>query len=143
MDEKDVATLKETMRIRNRHPGLTGKKKDPILVHVRNMPDVVYCSLDEFLKRLEKRKKTIDIHTLEIKDAKAAPTPKTPTPPKKTTPPTPPAEVPKEKYMKKELEKLTVPVLKKIAGVDPDVNREGKKAELVKKLTGRPKYPIE
>ena len=47
-----------------------------------------------------------------------------------------------ETYTKEELEKMSKADLLKIAGPDPDVNTKGNKAELIEKLTGRPKFPL-
>ncbi len=164
---EELKALEEMLDIRRLHPamrsegGLEIARKEAeekgedftlhplVLSPTRGNPALIYIHPQRFLNELDKLGQVLNLQTLQFENiVKKAPAP---------TPP--PAEVPEEKdeteadkilglkemdtYTKEELKAMLKDALLKIAGIDPDVNTKGTKAELIVKLTGRPKFPLE
>lgn len=117
-----------------------------VLSPTRSNPALIYVHPQRFLNELEKLGQVLNLQTLQFENKKTAPAPTPPAAPKEEDKPAD-DEVPGLKtldtYTKEELEIKSKVDLVKIAAIDPDVNTKGVKAELIKKLTGRPKFPLE
>lgn len=136
----DITKLQRTLTAR----GLFTAKSmngEPVLSRSKTNPELAYIHINDYVKLLAEKGLTINEQTLQIKKTGAAPKD---TPKKTETAKTPKKDKPTDtgKYTKAELEAMTYKDLQKVAGADPDIPGNKKKAELVKLLTGRPKFDL-
>jgi len=161
---KSVMELLETRRL---HPAMRfeadieAAANEGVVLHplvlspTRNNRDLTYIHPQRLINELDERGEFLNLSTLEFEKKAKAPvepakaTTTEPLTPKETatettdkTPAEPAKALEMETYTELELKAMLKAKLLHIAGVDPDVNTKGSKAELITKLTGRPKFPL-
>lgn len=167
---KQLKLTMETLEARRLHPAMrrqedidaaAADKKNPVELHplvlypTQNSHELIYIHPQRLLDELEKRGEFLNLLTMEFE--KKAETTQEPAPAPEQAPEVP-AEPEKDKaveaeeqdapeptqvYSETELKEMSKKDLLHIAGIDPDVNTKGVKAELIEKLAGRPKFPLE
>lgn len=143
--EDDLETAREEAKEAGTECGLHLLVLVPI--NVTN-PELIYVHPQRFLNELDKLGQTLNMQTLQLEDIEetveeTAKEVLDTVEEKQEESPDLPGLDKLENYTKKELGEMSKAKLLKIAGIDPDVNTKGVKAELIKKLTGRPKFPLE
>lgn len=139
MNEEQIKTLANTLRMYGKVPAKDSVTGDVLLVNSRADPRYIYIALEDYLKGLEEKGRAINPTTLEIVQGRkpaAKPAPAADPEPELAIPKVPveqkePAEKPY--WTEEELSELTWPQLRKL-GAKHDVkgkSREAITAELI------------
>ncbi|RLI54282.1 MAG: hypothetical protein DRP09_13470 [Candidatus Thorarchaeota archaeon] len=143
---KQLKAVMEMLAARHMHPAMrqeadiAAARKEGIDLHplvlapTRNNPSLTYIHPERMLQELEKRGEFLNLTTLEF-EKKAVPEPK-------KNPTQPSTAEPYGTYTESELKKMDWEHIRKVAKADPEIPGNKKKVELIKLLTGRPKFPL-
>lgn len=153
---KKLKEVMEVLEARNLHPAMRpqdlldkakseGNDLHPlVLCPTRNNPILTYIHPERMLQELDKRDEFLNLVTLQfekkaVKAPEPAPAPEpTPDPVPEVIPPEPESAV----YTKEELEAMNWEQIRTVAKADKKIPGNKKKVELIRLLTGRPKFPL-